>query len=148
MDRIPLELIQQVFEQVVPFNQWMGVRVTGFGEHELTVRMPFRPEMTGDPFRPAMHGGVVAALLDALGGAVLIPHLTMSDRVSTIDLRVDYVRPTECKELIASAKLIRLGSRVATVTSSAWHEGHAHAPVAICTATYYVRRGAPRPSEG
>lgn len=134
-------LVFRFFEEQVPFNRWMGLHATSIKEGELRVRMPFRPDMTGDPMRPAIHGGVIAALLDATGGAALFTVLGEQDRASTVDLRVDYLKPGQCQDVLAVARLVRLGNRMATVEMRAFHDGEEESPFALGIGVYNVRRG-------
>lgn len=104
------------------------------------VRIPFLPELVGDPFRPALHGGVVATLLDATGGAAVWSTLSLADRVSTIDIRVDYLRPGRLAELVAEAQVRRVGHRVGVAHITAFHPDAPDAPVAEANGVYAVRR--------
>ena len=74
-----------------------------------------------------MHGGVISAGLDAMGGlAVMIAigvrhldeplaqRLQRFGKLGTIDLRVDYLRPAVGARFELRAQVLRLGSRVAT----------------------------------
>jgi uncharacterized protein (TIGR00369 family) len=105
--------IIRFYEQGVAFNRWLGMRVESVDDGRCVMRVPFRPELVGDPFRPALHGGVTATLADAAGGlAVFAAVGTLNARVSTIDLRVDYYLPAELKDLVAEATLANIGNRV------------------------------------
>lgn len=140
MDKVPVEIFRQFVEQGVPFNHWLGMKVTQMVEGDVEIRVPYREEIVGDPFRPALHGGVTAAALDAVGGAALFTQLGFHDKASTVDLRVDYLKPGQCKDFLIRGKVIRLGNRVATVQMTAWHEGHEADPFAIAIGVYNVRR--------
>jgi uncharacterized protein (TIGR00369 family) len=84
-----VELIREFMEQRIPFNQVLGVRVSHLAEGFARLEIPFRPELIGDPFRPAIHGGVLSTLIDTCGGAAAFTLITPPETVSTIDLRVD-----------------------------------------------------------
>ncbi len=99
--------------QGIPFNRWLGIEIVEFGGGEARLRIPFRDELIGDPFRPAIHGGVIATLVDMAGGAAVFTKVALGDRLSTIDLRVDYLRPAGKAALEAHARVIRIGNRVA-----------------------------------
>jgi uncharacterized protein (TIGR00369 family) len=79
------------------------------------LRVPFRPELVGDPDRPALHGGVLSALADAAGGLAVFSALgdPTRGRTSTVDLRIDYLRPALLEDLVCEAGVIRMGNRVA-----------------------------------
>jgi uncharacterized protein (TIGR00369 family) len=136
-----MELIRQFTEQVVPFNAWLGVQIHHIEAGDVTVRMPFKAELVGDPFRPALHGGVLAALIDLVGGAAAFTRLGPYDRVSTVDMRVDYLRPARCEDVFARARVLRMGNRVCAVSVSCFHEGAEEEPLSMGMAVYNVRRG-------
>ena len=67
----------------------------------------------GDPHRRALHGGVLASMLDVAGGTVCWAAMKSADsRVSTVDLRVDYLRPGKGEKILCESTLIRLGKSV------------------------------------
>jgi uncharacterized protein (TIGR00369 family) len=105
--------LKQMMESFIPFNAFLGVRATHLDKNLLRLEVPFRPELVGDPIRPALHGGVLSALADACGGgAVWLGIEDVRARVSTIDLRIDYLRPAKLETLVAEARVVRLGNRV------------------------------------
>jgi uncharacterized protein (TIGR00369 family) len=135
------DLVIRFMEEQIPFNRVLGIRVTHLGEGEARLEIPFRDELIGDPFRPAIHGGVTSALLDTCGGAAVFTQLTdVQDRISTVDLRVDYLRPGGKSTLVAEAKIVRAGNRVAVVDVKAFHPETPDEIVATGKAVYNIRR--------
>lgn len=101
-------------EQQIPFNKLLGMRVDLLQPGECVLRIPWVDGLIGDPSRPAVHGGVISALADTAGGAACFSMLSNpKDRVSTVDLRVDYLRPGPSMDLLCHAKTIRMGNKVA-----------------------------------
>lgn len=141
---IPEELIAGVkdfMHEQVAFNKFLGLRVTDLGQGQAGMVAPFREEFVGDPFRPALHGGVISTLLDTCGGLAVFTTLEdIRDRTSTVDLRVDYLRPGRKEDVHALARIVRAGNRVAVVTLKAYHPGAEDAPIASGTGVYNVRR--------
>ncbi|MDP6931550.1 MAG: hotdog fold thioesterase, partial [Myxococcota bacterium] len=80
-------------EEGIPFNRLLGIRVREITEGRCELEIPVRDELIGDPDRPALHGGVTSALADAAGGFAVWSMLKDGDRASTVDIRVDYLRP-------------------------------------------------------
>lgn len=105
--------LKQVMEELIPFNRWLGVRMTRAEPGCARLEVPFRDELVGDPLRPALHGGVLSALADAAGGAAVWTGVEDERaRVSTIDLRIDYLRPAKLELVVAEARVVRIGNRV------------------------------------
>jgi uncharacterized protein (TIGR00369 family) len=84
-----------------------------------------RPELVGHFAYGRLHGGVISAVLDAMGGLaamVGVAERHSSDnaqqvlhrfaRLGTIDLRVDFLRPGLGRHFVATADVTRLGGRV------------------------------------
>jgi uncharacterized protein (TIGR00369 family) len=99
-------------EQGIAFNAWLGIKVGAIARGSIELLMPFRPELVGDPWRPALHGGTLATLADAAGGLAVFTAAAPGDRVSTIDFRIDYLRPAALVPTTAEAKVVRMGNRV------------------------------------
>ena len=121
--RLDAELIDLV-EHRITFNQVLGLKVQALMPN-LVLRFEMRPELVGHFHYGRLHGGVISAVLDALGGSALMvglgeKHASESAesvmhrflKLGTIDLRVDFLRPGLGKYFIASAEITRLGGRV------------------------------------
>jgi uncharacterized protein (TIGR00369 family) len=107
------EVLRQVMEELIPFNRYIGVKLADARKGFARLEVPFRDELVGDPMRPALHGGVLSALADAAGGGAVWTGIEDDRaRVSTIDLRIDYLRPARLVTLVAEATVVRLGNRV------------------------------------
>ena len=133
--------ITRIVEELIPFNRFLGLRVRDLGPGLATVELPFRPELIGNPLRPSLHGGAVAMLLDTTGGAAVWTRVSRDDLMSTIDLRVDFLRPARPEPLLAHGRVVRLGNRVGVVELRASHAGDEDRPVAAGTGVYSIRRG-------
>ena len=108
--------LQQFFEEQIPFNAWLGMRILQAGGGRCALKLPFRPELVGDPHRPALHGGVLSTLADTAGGLCVWASLDETGRgTSTVDLRIDYLRPAKLEDLVCEAEVLRMGNRVAVV---------------------------------
>jgi uncharacterized protein (TIGR00369 family) len=108
--------IRHVIEQEIPFDRFLGLLVEEIRPGYARLRMPFRPEFIGDPRRPALHGGLISMLVDTCGGSAVWAACSVRDRVATIDMRVDYLRPADPADLIAVGEVKLLGNRVGNAT--------------------------------
>ncbi len=134
------EMIRKFMEKGVPFNEFMGFEIVEFGEGEARMRVAVRPEFTGDPFRPALHGGLISALADTGGGVAVLTCLEEGQMASTVDLRVDYLRPGRVdSDLWAHSRVLRVGNRVAA-THTTVYQSDPEKPVATASAVYNVVR--------
>src|SRR5260221_12499699 len=88
-----LDLVRRFMAEQIPFNSYLGLQVDLLEASRAVLSLPFRREFIGDPFRPALHGGVISTLIDTCGGAAVWTTVSPTDRISTIDLPVDYLRP-------------------------------------------------------
>jgi uncharacterized protein (TIGR00369 family) len=113
-DESRLQTLIRWFETEIPFNLFLGLKVVRYEKGECTLRIPWRDELVGDASRPAIHGGVISMLADTCGGAACFSMLdNPADRVSTVDLRVDYLRPGPRADLLCDAHVVRMGNKVA-----------------------------------
>jgi uncharacterized protein (TIGR00369 family) len=133
-------IIKQLLEELIPFNKLLGMEVVHVGEGEVRMRLPFKDAFIGDITKPAMHGGVISALLDAAGGGAVFTQVGPGDRLSTIDLLVDYLRPCPPAALMAHAKVVRIGGRVALVQLACSPEAEPEKLVASGRAAYNIKR--------
>jgi len=149
-----LEGIRQFMEQQIPFNAFLGIEVVELSVGSAALKLPFFEQLIGDPIRPALHGGTLAMLADTAGGASVFSAVQFGDTISTIDLRVDYLRPAAPVDTVAEARVVRQGGRVAVARIELWQEStagndstEARSPesddrrlVAEATAVYNIRR--------
>jgi uncharacterized protein (TIGR00369 family) len=116
--------ILQIMEKEVPFNRYLGIRGESAENGKSVLVLPVRPEFVGDPRRPALHGGVVSALIDTAGGLAAWSALEDGESVSTVDLTVDFLEPARLGgELRAAAELLRKGNRVCHVRVRVTQDG-------------------------
>ena len=117
--------ITELWEQRITFNTVLGLTVESLDPASPRLRFAMRPELVGHYLYGRLHGGVISAALDAMGGYALTvaigeKHADESadqvmhrfSRMGTIDLRIDYLRQGIGQHFIASAEVTRLGGRV------------------------------------
>jgi uncharacterized protein (TIGR00369 family) len=79
----------------------------------LTIAMAYRDELARAPGERSFHGGVIATLIDLAGHAAVA--IKIGRMAPTIDLRIDYLRPSSGEDVIARAQLIKAGRTVGRV---------------------------------
>lgn len=115
--------LRHIFENAVPFNKVIGMKVESVDPDAPKLRFDMRPELIGNARREILHGGVISAVLDVAAGfaihlAVLRkkfeePQDAHFPRIGTINLHIDYLRPGRGSYFIATGRVVRLGNRVA-----------------------------------
>lgn len=116
------DTLRQVMEELIPFNRFLGLKAVDIDRGRARLEIPFRPELVGDPLRQSLHGGVISMLADASGGAAVWSSLDEPRaRISTIDLRIDYLRPGRQETLVAESTVVRVGKRVAVTDTRLFH---------------------------
>jgi uncharacterized protein (TIGR00369 family) len=140
LSSVDRDKLRVLFEEIIPFNRYLGVRAGEIGDGRATLEIPFRPELVGNPLTGALHGGVISALLDACGGIAVWSQIRPEDMVATVDLRVDYLRPARAETLIGAGEVVRLGNRVGVVQLRAFHPSAEDRPVAAGMGVYNIRR--------
>jgi uncharacterized protein (TIGR00369 family) len=112
------------FVDQVPFNKLLGIQGESASSGRAVLLLPVRDDHLGDVRRPALHGGVVSALIDTAGGIAAWSALAQGEAVSTVDLMVDYLEPGRVAgPLRAEAELIRKGNRVCHVRVRVTQDG-------------------------
>lgn len=119
--------LRQIFEERIVFNGVLGLKVTSLQPERVSARLQMRRELVGHFSYNRLHGGVISAGLDAIGGLMVMAgigarhmdeapaqRLQRFSKLGTIDLRVDYLRPAIGEYFDLRAELLRLGSRVAS----------------------------------
>jgi uncharacterized protein (TIGR00369 family) len=135
-----LTILRRVAEELIPFNRFLGVRVVALEPGRVEMEIPFRDELVGDPVKPALHGGLIATLADTAGGIAIWGALDNPvARVSTVDIRIDYLRPGRLEPLLAEAVAVRVGRTVAVADIRVFHDSAREAPVATGKGVYSIK---------
>ena len=123
MSEFPKRILKMMAEQA-PFNRLLGIQGESASAGACVLVLPVRPEFVGDFRRPALHGGVVSALIDTAGGVAAWSALGPEESVSTVDLTVDFLEPAGlAAPLRAAAQLVRKGNRVCHVRVAVTQDG-------------------------
>ena len=119
--------LKKIFEEGIVFNKLLGLKITALHPESAHARIEMRPDLIGHFSYNRLHGGVISATLDAMGGLAVMAaigarhmneapevRLHRFSKLGTIDLRIDYLRPAIADFFTMKAEVLRLGSRVAS----------------------------------
>ncbi len=103
----------------IPYAGFLGVRAELKGD-ELTLVLPFGEHLVGNPMLPALHGGVVGALMELTAITQLAIASKSEKFAKTIDIGVDYLRSGKPIDTYARARVVKIGRRIANIQAEAW----------------------------
>ena len=64
--------LKKIFEEMIVFNQVLGLKITSIAPGLVMGRIDMRPELVGHYSYNRLHGGVISAGLDAMGGLAVM----------------------------------------------------------------------------
>jgi len=115
--------IKKAIEELIPIHKFLGVELLEIKQGYAKVKVPFREEVIGDFRRRRWHGGIIATIMDSVGGIAGGTYFTsINDKMATIDLRVDYLKPAEASAIIVEGEIVRLGKTILVTRMKAYQE--------------------------
>jgi uncharacterized protein (TIGR00369 family) len=79
------------------------------------------------------HGGAIATLIDSAMAIAIMAQLEENERTVTVDLTIHYLRPISEGTARASARVVRAGRRVITVSAELFSDDGKLSATAIST---------------
>jgi len=144
-----LQLLKEITEEKIPFNKLIGMKIETLDLDKIGIRFEMRPELVGNFTRSNLHGGVISSVLDVTGGMVAWTGIMKKmegqsfneiserfNKIGTIDIRVDYLRPGLGEYFIATGSTLSTGNKV-SVTRMELHNDKGIL-IAVGTGTYVV----------
>ncbi len=144
-----LQLLKEITEEKIPFNKLIGMKIETLDLDKIGIRFEMSPELVGNFTRGNLHGGVISSVLDVTGGMVAWTGIMKKmegqsfdeiserfNKIGTIDIRVDYLRPGLGDYFIATGSTLRTGNKV-SVTRMELHNDKGIL-IAVGTGTYVV----------
>ena len=120
----------------IPYCRHLGAR----GEVKdgvLSLVMPFAPHLIGNMTIPALHGGVIASLLETAAIAQLAWETKSARLPKPVDIAIDYLRTARAVESFARARIAKQGRRVVHVRAEMWQDDESK-PVAALRGNFLI----------
>ena len=121
----------------VPFAKLLGIEIESSVPGHAVLTMKIRHELLQN--HGVAHGGSIAAVIDSAMAIAIMPMLAENERTTTVDLTIHYLRPLTQGTARASARVVRAGKRVITVSAELFDDQEKLAATAIST---YLRLSA------
>ncbi len=144
-----LSAINEMFSEKIPFNKVLGLKVESISYERVRVSFQMRNELMGHYKRGMLHGGVISSVIDVTGGLSAFmgvqqkmpgetpeARIERFGRVSTVDVRVDFLRPGIGKWFVAKAYTLRTGNKVAVTRIELNNDQNDL--IAVGTGSYFV----------
>ncbi len=123
----------------LPYARMLGLRVSREADGGLVFVVPWSDLVQGRP--GFVHGGAIAGLLELAALGTL--HALLKDEapvtIKPITVTVDYMRGARPLETRASARITRVGKRIANLAAEAWQDDPAR-PIAAARINVLLNR--------
>ena len=131
--QLPDELQRRVEAafRAVPFAGLLGIELVEIERGAATVALEVRDELKQN--NGVVHGGVIASLVDTAAAFVVLPFLDQGKSTTTVDLTIHYLRPLTEGRATATARIVRAGRRILTISAEVLDERQAIAATALAT---------------
>ena len=116
---------------LIPYAGMVGLEAE-VKDKTITTILRKRDQNIGNYVIGAIHGGVVAGLLEHAAILHLLYALDVSAMPRIINLSVDYLRPCLNRDTFARGSLVKQGRRIANVRVEAWQDD----PAKPCAAAH------------
>ena len=116
----------------------LGIDYCASGQDWVELRLPWREDLVGIPDRGLLASGAIVSLIDTASGGAVWVKLGKFLSIATLDLRIDYLRPSLRGEAVhARCECVKLTRKVAFVHGIA-HSGDPDRPVAHSAGTFIL----------
>lgn len=132
LDETHKKFAEDVFK-TVPFIKLIGLELVEITKGEATLHLKMREELQ-QPFG-LMHGGAIASLIDTATAFAVVSVLEKEENAVTIDLHLNYLRPVSEGKIFCTAKVIKAGKRILTVSAEITNEEGKLVATALSTYT-------------
>ena len=122
-----------------PYARLLDLRIVSHDDEDLIV-MPFADDVTGRP--NFLHGGAIAGLLEFAAFTALAKALGEDQAtMKPVTITVDYMRggAEALGDTFATARIERLGKRIANIEALAWQQDRAK-PIAAARINFLIKR--------
>lgn len=135
MSQVSIEQLNIMSREQVPMVGQLGLIVESLGDGEARVRCPFRDDflLPGG----TISGPVMMTMADYAMYAAVLSRIGMVELAVTTNLNINFLRRPRPGDVLAEAKLLKLGQRLA-VGEIALHVHNEEDLVAHVTATYSI----------
>jgi acyl-CoA thioesterase len=94
-----------------PFWALLGMELVQIRKGWAKVRLPIEEKLTNAV--GLVHGGAIFSSADSAVGMALVGMINRNENISTLEMKINYLKPVKGGEIIAEAKIIHKGTQTA-----------------------------------
>jgi len=130
---LPAERLERIARamETVPYAQLLGIQLENLAPGEATLTLAVRPDLLQN--HDVVHGGATASLIDSATAFAILTLLEAEERVTTVDLTICYLRSAREGQMRATARVLRQGRRLLTVSAEVTDTGGTLLATALST---------------
>lgn len=92
------------------FIETLGIDIIGKHADGVSIECLVRKEFLN--FRGVLHGGLTASVADSAMGIAVSRHYGPDTPVTTVEMKINYLRPVVTGKLVARSRIVRDGKRI------------------------------------
>jgi len=94
-----------------PFWSLLGMEIVEIKKGWAKIRLPFSEKLANGI--GVAHGGAIFSPADSAVGMALVGLLNKDENLSTLEMKINYLRPFSSGEIVAEAKIVHKGTMTA-----------------------------------
>ncbi len=147
--KVVLSRLMEVYNNLMPFNRLLGIEVIDLSIERAVITISSKEELQGNYIQKILHGGVISSVIDLAGGIIAQTHairklngktigeiLLRFSKMSTLNMRVDYLKPGAGATFKCISKVERAGNKVAVTRMEMFNDKDEL--IAIGTGSYLI----------
>lgn len=111
----------QTLLERIPYARYLGLEVLR-DDADLLVHLPCSERLIGNFMLPALHGGVLGALIELTGRVAAQSQDTEARCPRILDSHINYLRSARARSTFASADIVRQGRRTSLLQITCWQD--------------------------
>jgi acyl-coenzyme A thioesterase PaaI-like protein len=103
----------------IPYAKLIGIECYPIGD-EWIFKLPKKEDNEGNPFLPALHGGVIGGFMEMAATLYVMAKMETQSIPKVIDFAIDYLRPGQMTDTFVECDVVRQGRKIVNVSIHAW----------------------------
>lgn len=130
LDSQKLARAQTAFASV-PYARFLGLQLGEFRDGQVSIHLEVRDELKQN--QGVVHGGAIASLIDTASAFAVLTRIEITERVTTTDLTIHYLRPVTSGRMTAIARIVRGGRRLFVLSVEVTNDANQLVATAVTT---------------